>query len=267
MKQLKRRSKDFAVNNLRPQLLEGTNLQYVKWKVKIEESRPKLFEGSRLKTWPLKIGLYLAATVPTLARNLWGKRGIRTGVALGITAGPNYLYGVRSWDPGFDKGAERMIIDSGPVARWMTAQALSYTAFTAMAPERMVSMANTMLAVEFGMCAIRMLAEQIAKRKTQFSGEVAGTGASPLTAFVAESYVKARETYPADPLKRFIIATRGIWGNIVRIVHASLIIAFGNPLWNALRPKPPVVFDPPRNEWGYPVMDKKDQDNGLPPAA
>jgi hypothetical protein len=229
--------KQFLVSNLRPTLFEGTMAQYKLRLVAGNRSKPRVFTSAFLESLKANGALWL----------------VRTGAAFGITAGPNYLYGVRSWDPGFDKGAQRMIVDSGPVAKWITEKAISYTAFASLAPDKMVSLANTMLAVEFSMCAIRMLAEQIAWRKTKFSGEVAGTGAAPLMAFIGESIVKTVEKYPADPLKRFIIATRGIWGNFVRIVHSSLIIGFGNRLWNAIKPKPPP--GPRRNEFGFPIRD------------
>jgi hypothetical protein len=241
------KAKQFLVNNLRPTLFAGTTFEYRVGKIK-EDSRMGGLKAGLKKT---------AKNLP-----LWL---IRTVSALGVYSGLNYLYGARSWDTKGDLSANRMIKDSGPVAKVVAAKAVVVSGISAVAPEKMAVMANIMMAVEFAMCAIRMVAEQIAWRKTKFSGEVAGTGATPLLAFLGEATFKAIEKKPADPLKRFAIATIGMWGNFVRIVHSGLIIAFGMRLWNKLKPKPPPCDGPKRNNYGYPILDK-DNDH-FPPAA
>ena len=243
---IKEKAKSFCVKNLRPTLFEGTMGRY-SFRREHNQSRTRAFAGAVTDSVKVNYKLWL----------------IRTVSALGVYTGLNKLYGARSWATK-DLSAERMIYDSGPVARAVAAKASAMITISSMQPERMTTVANTLLAVEFGMCCIRMAAEQIAWRKTKFSGEVAGTGGTPLLAFsLFESLNKAIEKYPKDPLKRFAIAVIGMWGNFVRIVHSSLIIAFGNKLWNAVKPKPPQGPAPgeKRNEYGFPV-DNSDHKSG-----
>ena len=225
----KERAKYFFVKNLRPTLFEGTMDEYKKSIESGTKSKAKAFTGA----------LY---TIVSTNLKMWA---IRTGSAFAAYATLNYAYGVRSWNTGAPN-AERMVNDAGPVSK-----AVITTVSGMFSPNTRIALADTLVAAEWAACGVRLVIEQAAWRKTKFSGEVAGTGMTPLMAGMLEAGYKSIESYPADPNMRFTIALMGIWGNFVRIVHSSLILAFGNKVWDALSSK--------KNEQPKPSAEKKNE--------
>ncbi len=127
--------------------------------------------------------------------------------------------GVGSWDPKM-QGAERMVTDASPVS-----MAVSTAIASAIPPYY----ADPLLAAEFAISAIRILVEQRAFRAVGITPDPAGVLLTPYTAGVLECVWKAMDLakgYPDDPARKMLIAVNGIFGNVVRMVEAGVIIGF-----------------------------------------
>lgn len=153
----------------------------------------------------LHVGEYLVKLATTLAINR-------------LTA--RYL-GFGAWDPKLSGQLENRMQDSSPLAL-----AVSATVTSAVPPY----MANYATALEFALCIPRMWVEQKAFKAVGITPDPAGLILTPYSAGALEVLYKGYEVANIygnhmDPKSQIMVAVNGMFGSVVRMVEAGLIIA------------------------------------------
>jgi hypothetical protein len=155
------------------------------------------------------------AGTPTKLKRDLGVLGLQTLTALAINRATAQFIGVGAWDPKLQHGANRMVSDASPV---------SLTVSTWIASSIPAHYAHPVQAAEYVMCVIRICTEQWAWKKTGITGDPAGPILSPFLAGTLEMALKCVEKQPADEPTRLLVAANGIFGNLVRMAEAGLLV-------------------------------------------
>ncbi len=92
------------------------------------------------------------------------------------------------------------------------------------------TIAGAIIPVEVGLSILRMYVEQKVWTKLGVTPDPAGTLLTPYMAGIMELAYKATVKYPQDPETRLMVGLVGIYGNIIRMLHAGAFAFVGKLL-------------------------------------
>lgn len=154
-----------------------------------------------------------------------GAKALAAAAFYNVTAG---LYGVSARD-------NQLSFDANKA--WGNASSVSLTVATgvasAMPAHWQDTVASVIIPAEWAVSVLRMMVEQKVWKKYGFTSDPAGVLLTPVLAGTLELAYKCTVNYPQDTQSRLVVGLTGIYGNLVRIAHAGLIVLAGAGLKKA----------------------------------
>ncbi|VVC04405.1 Uncharacterised protein [Candidatus Bilamarchaeum dharawalense] len=154
---------------------------------------------------------------------------LKVAASLAINRLTARAFGYGAWDPSFSGQVENRLKDSS---------SLCLTVSTSVASAVPSHYADYLTAIEVALCVPRILIEQKAFSKLGITPDPLGPILTPYTVGVLEMGYKLMERQPKDPATQVITAITGIFGNLVRMAEAGLLIGLAAVYQRQAQPKP-----------------------------
>jgi hypothetical protein len=154
-----------------------------------------------------------------------GKLAARTATSAVIQFGSTSVLGSLSWQTKMGAPSTNSLDNASPMAK-----AVAITLAGLVPPAYHELSANISLWTDMVLSMVRIGVEQVVWRMYKITPDFPGTIISPLVIGAAELAYKgmALANAPADPTTRFRQGVEGVFGNLVRLGMAAVIMAFGS---------------------------------------